>query len=101
MIAPTQGVSRRERHTEILGLDPHEADPVRIILAAQLRLRRCRWGQATGNRLAGLEVRRIIAARDALLSHVVDCLVRHDLGAGRIVGASDSSAPSNVYSRLH
>ena len=48
----------------VLGLEPGETDPVRIILAAQLRLRCCRQvHSATGDRPAGPEVRRIIAAR--------------------------------------
>lgn len=59
---------------EILGLEPDEVDPVRIILAAQLRLRHCRHGQAAGSRSTGTEVRRIIAARDSLLRWAVGSL---------------------------
>ena len=56
---------------EILGLDPHENDPVRIILAAQLRLRCCRLERAGKTSARGAEVRRIIVARDALLKRAV------------------------------
>ena len=56
----------------VLGLEPEEADPVRIILAAQLRLRRYRRDR----RLAltpheAAETRRIVEARDHLLSRAV------------------------------
>jgi hypothetical protein len=65
----------------MLGLGPDETDPVRIILAAQLRLRCCRQGDsATADRPAGPEVRRIIAARDALLHQAVGTLARRGLG---------------------
>jgi hypothetical protein len=65
----------------VLGLEPDETDPVRIILAAQLRLRCCRQGDsATGDRPAGPDVRRIIAARDALLQQAVGTLARRGLG---------------------
>jgi hypothetical protein len=65
----------------VLGLEPDEADPVRIILAAQLRLRRCRRGDsATDEGPAGDEVRRIIAAREALLRQAVGTLASRGLG---------------------
>lgn len=66
----------RGSDAEILGLEPHESDPVRIILAAQLRLRRFRHGQTAGLPCTGAEVRRIIAARDALLRQAVGSLTR-------------------------
>jgi hypothetical protein len=65
----------------VLGLEPDEADPVRIILAAQLRLRRLRRGDsATSDCPAGPEVRRIIAARDALLRQAMGTLASRGLG---------------------
>jgi hypothetical protein len=64
----------------VLGLEPGEADPVRIILAAQLRLRRCRRGNAATNAgPPGDEVRRIIAARDSLLRQAVGTLASRGL----------------------
>lgn len=63
--------------TEVLGLEPGETTPVRIILAAQLRLRRFRQSQSLGTGLpAGSEVRRIVAARDALLERAVGVISR-------------------------
>ena len=60
---------------EILGLEPGETDPVRIILAAQLRLRRCRRDHPCGERRASpSDVRQIVAARDALLRRAVGVL---------------------------
>lgn len=65
----------------VLGLEPDETDPVRIILAAQLRLRCCRQSDsAAGDSTAGADVRRIIAARDALLQQAVGALARRGLG---------------------
>lgn len=65
---------------EILGLEPDETDPVRIILAAQLRLRRCRRDQPCGDcPLPPAEVRRIVAARDALLKRAVGTLAGRGL----------------------
>lgn len=66
---------------EILGLEPDEVDPVRIILAAQLRLRHCRHGQAAGSRSTGTEVRRIVAARDSLLRWAVGSLTNRSTGS--------------------
>jgi hypothetical protein len=66
---------------EMLGLDPGEADPVRIILAAQLRLRCCRRSQAAADPPVGPhDVRRIVAARDALLQRAVGALISRGLG---------------------
>lgn len=67
---------QRGSDAEILGLEPHESDPVRIILAAQLRLRSCRSGKTASIACTGTEVRRIIAARDALLRRAVGSLTR-------------------------
>jgi hypothetical protein len=78
------GAERMESIAEeaaVLGLEPGETDPVRIILAAQLRLRCCRRvHSATGDRPAGPEVRRIIAARDSLLQQAVGTLAGRGLG---------------------
>jgi hypothetical protein len=66
---------------EMLGLDPGETDPVRIILAAQLRLRCCRRFQpAVGQRFRPSDVPRIVAARDALLRRAVGAMIRRGLG---------------------
>lgn len=59
-------------HRRLLGLPAGNHDPVRIILAAQLRLRRWRrahvpGGQRVESSLAQSEIRRLIAAREALL----------------------------------
>lgn len=73
----TQARTAREGHdadAEILGLEPHQADPVTVILAARERLRRCRQDQADGSPCTPGEIRRIIAARDALLSRAVGFL---------------------------
>jgi len=67
--------------TEVLGLEPGETTPVRIILAAQLRLRRFRQGQPVGGGLqTGTEIRQIVAARDSLLQRAVGIIARrgHD-----------------------
>ena len=82
MVSPPAPCDRISTASAILGLDPGEADPVRIILAAQLRLRRCRRGQVAGSRGTAAEVRRIIAARDMLLRQAVGSLTR--LGTGSI-----------------
>jgi len=56
----------------VLGLEPGEADPVRIILAAQLRLRRYRrGGRLAANRDQAAEMHRIAEARDQLLRRVL------------------------------
>lgn len=77
--------------TEILGLAPGEADPVRIILAAQLRLRRCRTGhddrEADGS--PG-DIRQIVAARDRLLQRAVGALA----GRGLERSAPAAEAPA-------
>ncbi len=66
---------------DILGLEPGETDPVRIILAAQLRLRRCRRDQRGGGwRPPPAEIRQIVAARDSLLRQAVGGLARRGLG---------------------
>lgn len=66
---------------EILGLEFGDTDPVRIILAAQLRLRGFRRRFPRGvNGQDPDEVRRIIAARDALLKGAVGTLTRRGLG---------------------
>jgi hypothetical protein len=57
---------------EVLGLEPGETAPVRIILAAQLRLRGFRRGG--GSQCSNGEVQRIIEARDALLQRAVGTL---------------------------
>jgi len=57
----------------ILHLPPHEADPVQIIAAAYLQLRRWRNGELdvpASERQR--RVRLIIGARDAMLRHVLD-----------------------------
>lgn len=65
---------------EVLGLEPGETDPVRIILAAQLRLRRCRRDHPCGGcQLTPAEVRRIVAARDVLLRQAVGVLAGRGL----------------------
>ncbi|MFM8413529.1 MAG: hypothetical protein ACKOCX_02270 [Planctomycetota bacterium] len=65
---------------EILGLEPGETDPVRIILAAQLRLRLCRRHHPCGGcRLPPTDVRQIVAARDALLRRAVGVLASRGL----------------------
>ena len=65
---------------EILGLEPGETDPVRIILAAQLRLRLCRRDHPCGERPASpVDVRQIVAARDALLRRAVGVLAGRGL----------------------
>jgi len=57
------------RHRRVLGLRAGETDPVRIILAAQILLRR--WRRAVVPvAIARVEVGRIVAARDALLEGV-------------------------------
>jgi hypothetical protein len=79
MISTSASGSRPD--SEVLGLDPGETAPVRIILAAQLRLRRCRGVQSAGGIPEGSdqtahEVRRIVAARDALLARAVGVIAR-------------------------
>lgn len=78
MVSPPATCHRHDADAdaETLGLEPDEADPVRIILAAQLRLRSCRRGQVAGSRCTPTEVRRIIAARDALLRRAVGSMTR-------------------------
>jgi hypothetical protein len=79
---------------DVLGLDPHDNDPVRIILAAQLQLRRCRHGESVGRACTATEVRRIIAARDALLRRAVTSLSR--LGTGSQPGDRMTAAPATA-----
>lgn len=57
----------------ILRLSPHEVDPVQIISAAYVQLRRWRSGEV-GVSAAERQrrVRLIIVARDAMLRHVLD-----------------------------
>ena len=72
---------RQASEAEILGLEPGETDPVRIILAAQLRLRRYRRDHPCGGcRPTPADVRRIVAARDALLRRAVGVLAGRGLG---------------------
>lgn len=79
LIAPSAMPASSE--AEILGLEPGEADPVRIILAAQLRLRRCRGDQGTpAAAMSPADVRRIVAARDSLLQRAVGALASRGLG---------------------
>jgi len=90
MISQMPARERLDSAAEILGLDPHEADPVMIIVAAQLRLRRCRQFQATGNRLTSLEVQQISAARDALLARAIGVFIQ--TGRERLAEPPSSSA---------
>ena len=90
MISQMPASERLASAAEVLGLDPHEADPVMIILAAQLRLRRCRLFQAAGNRLTSLEVQQISAARDALLSRSLGVFIQ--TGRERLPEPPSSSA---------
>lgn len=62
----------------ILGLEPEDHDPVRIIRAAQLRLRRYRGEISADGHGPTTEIRLIIAARDALLRRAVVRLANHD-----------------------
>ena len=56
----------------VLGLEPGEANPVRIILAAQLRLRRYRRDRRrAAHRDHAAEMHRIAEARDLLLRQTV------------------------------
>lgn len=69
----------RNVENDVLGLEPEETDPVTIILAAQLRLRRHRrhTAAAEDGPATSEEVRRIVSARDTLLRRVMlrgDCL---------------------------
>lgn len=67
-------------HRRVLGLPAGNLDPVRIILAAHLRLRR--WRRTNGAEMlvnssgAQSEIRRLIAAREALLRSVAHRAVR-------------------------
>jgi hypothetical protein len=94
-------IDRDGSEADVLGLEPHDSDPVRIILAAQLQLRRCRRGQVVGRPCTSTEVRRIIAARDALLSRAVARLSR--LGSGCLPGgrmnAPAATAPETPSAR--
>ena len=87
-------IDRDGSEADVLGLEPHDNDPVRIILAAQLQLRRCRRGQAVGRPCTATEVRRIIAARDALLSRAVGSLSR--LGTGCLPGGRRTAPAANA-----
>jgi len=71
MIRPRNAPARDASDAEILGLEPQEDNPVTVILAAQMRLRRCRRDNARGSRGSAGEIRKIIAARDAMLSRGV------------------------------
>jgi hypothetical protein len=93
MVSPPTVGECHESDVEILGLEPHEADPVRIILAAQLRLRRCRLGQVAGSRCTAMEVRRVIAARDALLRRTVGTLTRLSV---RSITGGETIAPGGA-----
>lgn len=62
----------------ILGLEPGDHDPVRIIRAAQLRLRRYRGEISAAGYSPTTEMRLIIAARDPLLRRAVVRLANHD-----------------------
>lgn len=69
--------SWRPLQTAVLGLEPEETDPVAIILAAQLRLRRHRRQSPARRPVRNgsdstAEMRRIVFARDSLLQHVVE-----------------------------
>lgn len=68
------GIPRRQMtYHRILRLPPHEADPVQIISAAYVQLRRWRTGeQAVSASERQRRVRLIIVARDAMLRHVLD-----------------------------
>jgi hypothetical protein len=99
MVSPPADCECHESDVEILGLEPHEADPVRIILAAQLRLRRCRLGQVAGSRGTAMEVRRIIAARDTLLRRTVGTLTRLSVGSitsGRTIAPGGAAVATAV-----
>jgi hypothetical protein len=92
---PSTKIDRDRSEADILGLESHDNDPVRIILAAQLQLRRCRRGQAVGRPCTAAEVRRIIAARDALLSRAVGSLSRLATGfttGGRLTGPAATAS---------
>ena len=70
-----------EQSAAVLGLAPHETDPVRVILIAHLRLRHCRRRhKLEGGPLPVGEMRRIVRARDALLRQTVSRL------AARVAG---------------
>ena len=99
MLSPQAPCDRLGSDAEILGLEPDEADPVRIILAAQLRLRHCRRGQVAGSRCTATEVRQIIAARDALLKQAVGSLTRLGTGSitsGRMLTPAGAAAATTV-----
>jgi hypothetical protein len=87
-------IDRDGSEADVLGLEPHDNDPVRIILAAQLQLRRCRRGQVVGRPCTTTEVRRIIAARDALLSRAAGGLSR--LGTGCLPGGRMTAPPATA-----
>jgi hypothetical protein len=73
-----------ERPAAVLGLAPNEADPVRIILTAHLRLRHCRRRQkADGRPIAISELRRIVRARDELLQQSLRQLASRVAGVGK------------------
>ena len=72
--ARSERISRRKMtYHKILKLPPNEVDPVRIISAAHLQLRRWRSGEV-GVAVSEQQrrVRLIIVARDAMLRHVLD-----------------------------
>lgn len=96
MSSPSPEIDRDGSEGAVLGLEPHENDPVRIILAAQLQLRRCRHGEAVGRPCTTTEVRRIIAARDALLRRAVGRLGTKFVTGERITATAEivSQTPS-------
>jgi len=98
MRSPSTTIDRDGSEADVLGLAPHDNDPVRIILAAQLQLRRCRRGQAVGRPCTAAEVRRIIRARDALLSRAVGSLSRLATGfttGGRLITLGEAASETS------
>jgi hypothetical protein len=57
--------------SDVLGLEPEESDPVAIILAAQLRLRRHRRQPARTTGEPEVDVRQIYSTRDAMLRRAI------------------------------
>lgn len=70
----SDGLSRKQMtYHRILRLPPHEADPVQIISAAYVQLRRWRSSELDVSASERQRrVRLIIVARDAMLRHVLD-----------------------------
>lgn len=96
MAAQAEGLSGRHmRYHRILRLPPHEVDPVQIISAAYVQLRRWRSGDHQVPEAERLRrVWQIITARDAMLRHVLDGRTvtrRRSMRHGRIgVGTAES-----------